>query len=497
MKALIVGSLYPPDPPRPPSPPPQGATPQQLKEYEDQKKGFADAEKAFPDKMKEFNDVRKPQFIAACHALGAAFARKDYPILVGVTSWQMLQEGNTVASYVPLGADTVEITEGNRHPIVFDAPQDPEPLDKTSDIKDTLQEFRRLPNVDLQERFVHKSRAIDKTTDKVTERVKMIPNVAEVDAVVLIGGTYGTSAIGYAAYSMNKPVIAITGFGGTAKDIADDILFDDYDRFAKQKDVTAAELRALGANWNADIANTDNRANADLIVQATQSLTKAYGKANKKSLRVLLTTTIGMAALLVAWMLVYLGGSGVLKPTDENTKIGAAGGATTVAPTTAQATQTVEAAKGGASATSPTAAPVTQTPSAVQVAASGGELTTKMVAQLWSGPLAFFLLLYIAALLGAGLRVLASYQSNEITQLTFLGLWVDLVVSLVVAFGLALLYLIGSISFTGDVVVLKTGTEKFANIAVSMSLLGLAAGYLVPLNQLRQRLEKIVAEEQK
>lgn len=43
----------------------------------------------------------------------------------------------------------------------------------------------------------------------------------------------------------------------------------------------------------------------------------------------------------------------------------------------------------------------------------------------------------------------------------------------------------------------QAGSDVFANIAISMSLLGLAAGYLVPLNQLRQRFEKIMAEEQK
>ncbi len=427
MKVLIVGSFYPPDDV------PQGATAQEQEEFEKKRQEF---------------DVKKPQFIAACYALGAAFARKNYPIMVGVTSWQMLQEGNTVASYIPLGADTVEVTNGRRHSVMFDAPQESEPPDQTSAI-DTLQDFRKLGNIDLEEKFVRKSRyrTTDRTTGKVTDRVKMIPNINEVDAVVLIGGTYGTSGIGYAAYSMNKPVIAITAFGGVAKDMADDILFDDYNRFVKQEDVTSAEVRALSANWSADKADKDNHANADLIVQATKSMAKAYGKANRKSLHVLLATTIGMAALLAAWLIVYLGGSGIVNTAAE--KLG-----------------------------------------------EPGVLTTTMIAQLWSGPVAFFFLLYISALLGAGLRVLASYQSSEITQMTFMGLWIDLVVSLVVAFGLALLYLIGSISFTGKVVVLA-GTEAFANISISMSLLGLAAGYLVPLNQLRKRLEKIVAEEEK
>lgn len=453
MKVLIVGSMYPPEPA------PEGAT--------DEQKAY------FADKEQEYR-LKKPQFVAACHALGAALARDNDLIRVGVTSWQMLQDGTTVASFVPLGADSVEITDGKRHPIVFDAPQDSEPPDTTADSKDSLLDFKNLRNIDLQEKFVRKSkyRTIDRSTgrsvEKVADRVKMIPNVTEVDAVMLVGGTYGTSGIGYAAYSMNKPVIAITAFGGTAKDMADDILFDDYNRFVKQEDVTAAEVRALGANWNPDVNDAANHANADLIVRATKSMAKAYGKANKRSLQVLLTTTIAVAVLLVAWILIYLGGSGVINPAAEGVKTSASGAAPAV-----QAT----------------------TPASGEAAAmASDEKSMKMIAQLWSGPLAFFLLLYISALLGAGLRVLTAYQSSAITQLTFLGLWIDLVVSLVVAFGLALLYLIGSISFTGQVVVLA-GTDAFANISISMSLLGLAAGYLVPLNQLRQRLEKIMTEE--
>lgn len=459
MKILIVGSMYPPEPL------PAAAT--------DEQKAY------YADKEAEYR-LRKPQFVAACHALGAALARDDDLIRVGVTSWQMLQDGNTVASYVPLGADTVEVTDDKRHTIIFDAPQESEPPDQTAERPDSLQDFKNLRNINLQERFVRKSRYIStdratgKSVEKVADRVKLIPNVTEVDAVVLIGGTFGTSGIGYAAYSMNKPVIAITAFGGTAKDMADDILFDDYNRFVRQGDVSAAEVRALSANWNPDANDAANHANADLIVRATKRMAKAYGKANKNTLRVLLTTTLAVAVLLVAWILIYLGGAGVINPAAEGVKTSASGAAPTVS--------------------SPAAQPTPSASDVVAPAAADDVEATKMIAQLWSGPLAFFLLLYISALLGAGLRVLTAYQSGDITQLSFLGLWIDLVVSLLVAFGLALLYLIGSISFTGEVVVLA-GSDAFANISISMSLLGLAAGYLVPLKRLRQRLEKIIAEE--
>lgn len=110
---------------------------------------------------------------------------------------------------------------------------------------------------------------------------------------------------------------------------------------------------------------------------------------------------------------------------------------------------------------------------------------------------AFFLLLFFSALLGAGLRTLVAYQRGEAARLTLQGVLLDLVICLIVAFGLSLFYLIGGISFTGTVVVLdSTTSSSFATISISMSLLGLAAGFLVPLTQLRERLERSISQQQ-
>jgi hypothetical protein len=119
--------------------------------------------------------------------------------------------------------------------------------------------------------------------------------------------------------------------------------------------------------------------------------------------------------------------------------------------------------------------------------------------EFFGTPFTFFLLLYVATGLGAGLRVLFAYEDNEITRLTWQGLAVEVAVALIVAFGLALFYMIGSISFTTHVVMLTTTAQDptFDTIAVSMALLGLAAGFLAPVEQLRKRLESIVAPEQK
>jgi hypothetical protein len=109
----------------------------------------------------------------------------------------------------------------------------------------------------------------------------------------------------------------------------------------------------------------------------------------------------------------------------------------------------------------------------------------------------FFLLLFISALLGAGLRTLTNYQKNKEVKLNELDVSVDLAVAMLIAFALALIYLIGGISITGSVVVLEAGTEgkNFATVATSLSLIGLASGYLVPLEFLAGRLKTYFSED--
>lgn len=388
MKVLIVGSMRLPDKPGP----------------EDEKEVSAN----------------KLPFKSACIAIGAALARRNHTIMVGVPAWEMLHKGETVAKYVPLGAEKAGKVNGQKPHVIFYGPQVPEPPDDTKSDLDTLQNFKNeLHNIELEDKIIGHGQG---TT-------KWYPDIAEVDAVVLIGGREGTSGIGYAAYSIRKPCIAITSLGGAAEELSTEILQDDYMRFVDQGDITAGDVRAWAANWSANEDDKADNANADKIVSGIERLVKAISQASKESLRPLLFTLGSMGALLVLWLLLYL-------------RVG------------------------------------------------NGVLPDKY---------AFFLLLYTSALLGAGLRILTSYQDNTITQVTPLGLGIDATIALLVAFGLAIIYLIGGISFTGKVVVLEStgGSDTFATISLGMSLLGLAAGYLVPLNELRQRLQKMISEEKK
>ncbi len=112
-----------------------------------------------------------------------------------------------------------------------------------------------------------------------------------------------------------------------------------------------------------------------------------------------------------------------------------------------------------------------------------------------SNDLTFFLLLGIAALLGTGLHSSLRLRRGEVAQLTARDLLSGATIGILLAFGLALLYLAGGIVLTGKYVTLGS-PEDFTRIAVSMSVLGLAAGFLLDstAENLRRRLEGLTSQ---
>lgn len=111
----------------------------------------------------------------------------------------------------------------------------------------------------------------------------------------------------------------------------------------------------------------------------------------------------------------------------------------------------------------------------------------------------FFLLLTVSALLGTGLRtVLRSIRETKY-QMTVRRLLNEGLTGLLLAFGLSLFYLAGAITITGDTNLAKITTDTdFQRIAVSLSILGFAAGFLIErvTERLTQRLEDVVSADQ-
>lgn len=476
LTVLLVGSLTPPDE-KDFLTPGHGRSSADATEAE-----RAAAKTRFKEATKAY-DAHRPRFEAACKALGAAFARRHWRIMVGVPLSKQWTERQTVAPFVLDGAnsakpkaDRPEEAKGP-YPILFYSPREPEPQEPAQQgPAGMLQQIAAgHSNLTLEYKWVAQGQY----------KAKVIPNVAEVNAVVLVAGKEGTATIGYAAYSLERPVLAVAGFGGAARSLLDDVLFDVYDRYKESVHLTDGELLSLTADWKDKADHSENQRNAEHVVSAAEKLVKAYALADKETASVLKWATKGMALLLVLWVAIFLAG----------------------------ATVALEV-KPGPAPNAPTASPVPLGPSTVdskRAAPAKHDDTTAKAAAEDAQPFhpdirialvkaAFFLLLFTSAAVGTGLRVLTAFQTSQLTRLTGLAVWVEIVVALSVAFGLALFYLVGSISFTGHVSMLESDAENLKNfpmIGVSMSLLGLAAGYLLPLDKLRDRLQKIFAEEKK
>ncbi len=105
--------------------------------------------------------------------------------------------------------------------------------------------------------------------------------------------------------------------------------------------------------------------------------------------------------------------------------------------------------------------------------------------------IAYILLLTLAAVLGTGLRLLTSVNSKNAPPFTFSFVWTQITLSILVAFGLMLVYLIGGISFTGNFIELGVGGNSA--IATGLSVVGFAAGFLLPISRLRNQLNDAIA----
>ncbi len=109
----------------------------------------------------------------------------------------------------------------------------------------------------------------------------------------------------------------------------------------------------------------------------------------------------------------------------------------------------------------------------------------------------FFLLLGIAALLGTGIRTSLRFLTEIRPRIPFRRLATEGMLGLLLAYALALFYLLGVHTVTGDQVTIGEAKD-FQRIAVNMSLLGLAAGVLLEraTEQVMRRLETVVSKEE-
>ncbi len=111
----------------------------------------------------------------------------------------------------------------------------------------------------------------------------------------------------------------------------------------------------------------------------------------------------------------------------------------------------------------------------------------------------FFLLLGISALLGTGMRTSLRFFREIRPRIPVRRLAAEGMLGLLLAFALALFYLLGAHTVTGNPNFAALGeADGFERIAVNMSVLGLAAGVLLEraTEQVMRRLETVVSEQE-
>lgn len=111
--------------------------------------------------------------------------------------------------------------------------------------------------------------------------------------------------------------------------------------------------------------------------------------------------------------------------------------------------------------------------------------------------LSFFLLLVSASWLGTGLRTLVRMIKNVSPHICWRELILEGITSVVLAFGLGLIYLTGALTATGELKLLDPEqTGEFLRVGITASLLGLAAGLLLEqaTDRLKNMLGKIIGE---
>lgn len=271
----------------------------------------------------------------------------------------------------------------------------------------------------------------------------------QADAIILISGgqlTEMVACVGH--YVKSIPVVPIASFGGAAKALYSDIFRMEYEQLQADSKI-GTDIEVLDDWWQSNEPK-ENEKRAEKIVALTEELILQSRRKSKEEeerrVRLLRDTTTKIAWwLLIFCLLVAF--SSMVAPSDY----------LDVLRTSWENGNYVEIG--------------ITTMSSLPVRVFG----------LWT-------LLFLSASLGINLRIAVSYDAGEIPNLDSQYNRVSKVQALVLALGLGLIYLVGGWSFSGAAAFPDT-METIASSAVVMSIMGLAGGFLLPVEELRGRLQ--------
>lgn len=241
-------------------------------------------------------ELKKKIFDSVSKALGYAFSSDDHTVIVNVPEWDMLWKKNTVANFVIEGCNEVPKKKEKKHEVILFVPEDCEKFDNKDINADSyytcLHEYMKMPNINIQKKNLERG-----------YKAMMIPNLKDADVVVLVCGGDGTASIGYAAYAMNKPCIALSYFGGAAEIIESTTLTGSYKRLVRQGLITDEDISVFHTVWS--IKDEENKKIAEDVVDVAEKLLKAFDSENKISKRSLYIMLGGIMFLLFLWIFIY------------------------------------------------------------------------------------------------------------------------------------------------------------------------------------------------
>ena len=450
----------------------------------------------FPPKRRQKSTMtpepKVEQFRAACSAIGQALAESNHPIVLCVPRWDSWRKGtdqHLVCDYVVEGASKARLAPGQNEPqitVYHTRERVPADIDGT------------IPNAKCGKPPVNVNLIWKPLPGPEEYEPESFPSVKEADAIILISGGELSEYVACAAhYVRDLPVVAIPSFGGAAAALYDDVFLNRYEDFASGDAQIRKLLSVLNETWDEDRNDTPNGGaqakngdsnivRAGRVVDLTSRLYRANEMRKKKETENWRRLVVWSVVILLMWILVFTGlrtSSGASNGTPQPIT-----GATPTATATPAPTATATPSPTATATPGPTATP----PPAPRP--TPGPLSQALGSEVFRANFFLWIALGLAATFGMLLRIVIAFHSAQVTRLDRAVVWTDVAAAILLAMGFGLVYFMGGWLFTSEAK-LPDPDEGIPSLVVALSILGVAAGLLLPAEALRKRLHQSISNE--
>lgn len=210
------------------------------------------------------DEAIREKFKEACITIGAELVRSKIELVVGSTNER------TADRWVLEGAAKVK---GN-HKVWLFRPEESE-----------------SPNVPIGDLYAGNFKVIHKRL-KGPWAGGRVSQILEADGVLMIGGGRGAAQVGYSAMALEKPVLAVASFGGSAKEA-----WSQFDPFYQKLSQTKEEFGHMRENWQ--------MGNEKLVVSILRELVTS-GVFRRSKLVADLTPMLLNLVLIATWVWLFV-----------------------------------------------------------------------------------------------------------------------------------------------------------------------------------------------